>query len=296
MSGESYGPCAICGADALRFAFRARGFEEIRCARCGVFHYWPLPTPRELDALYSDAWAAGGRHFQSYTDPNVEALNIRNNFEPRLALLAKQGIAGRVLDVGCSVGTFLKTAKARGWDAEGLDLGEAACAMAAEATGCRVHCGTLETVSLPGESYHAIHASQVLEHVLSPKDFVAAAWRLLKPGGGLLIATPIIDPIVYRMTWPLQRAVFALGKSKTAVPFPWGINHPYHIFIHSSRSLSLLLRQQGFSIVYVRRFPWNMWYGMNRKWRMYYHVVNAALAVMRSGQNIDILAIKNTGT
>ena len=127
--------CPQCGSSRLGRVFDVNDLTVIRCAECGVFFYWPLPSAEELQQLYDREWAGCGEHCQLHADPHAEALNIEKNFRPRLKLLAAKGFSGTILDVGCAGGTFLKTATECGWEAVGLDLGEAACRRTAAATG-----------------------------------------------------------------------------------------------------------------------------------------------------------------
>ncbi|MCX5758536.1 MAG: methyltransferase domain-containing protein [Candidatus Hydrogenedentes bacterium] len=211
---------------------------------------------------------------------------------PRLDLLAGRGFSGTLLDVGCSVGTFLRAAKERGWKVQGLDLGEAACRRTAEALECPVHCGVLETVDLPDGAFDVIHASQVIEHVIEPQRFLAAARRLLRPGGALLLAAPIIDPKVYRTTHALQKAVVPAVSHGREFPYPWAIHHPFHVYAHSPKSLQLLTISAGFHVVHSRVVPWQSFARMNAKWRLFYHLMNALFRAMGTGMNMELLAIK----
>ncbi len=40
--------------------------------------------------------------------------------------------------------------------------------------------------------FDAVIASQVLEHISSPNQFLSETWRILKPGGNLLVTTPFV--------------------------------------------------------------------------------------------------------
>ncbi len=287
--------CPVCGGASLRKVFAAdAAHDEVRCPDCGLFFYVPLPTPEEQKAFYDGQWADGASEYHALFDNTaLEAENLRFSFEPRLELFAARGYSGRILDVGCSVGTFLKAAKARGWDVHGLDLGEEACARTAAAVGCPVHCATLETLDRPDGSFDVIHASQVIEHVLDPAAFLAAARRLLRPGGALLVATPIIEPAVYRLTHFWQAPLIPRISGGRERAYPWAVHHPFHVYVHSSKSLRLLMEKAGFDIAHEKVVPWQSFAGMNAKWRAFYHLMNILFHLTGTGMNIDILAVKS---
>ncbi len=286
--------CPICGAAGLSRVFPVTADrDELRCAQCGVFFYWPLPTPDEQKTFYEQQWTESGSEYQDhYGDPAYEADNLERNFLPRLTVLEQKGFSGTLLDVGCSVGTFLKAAKDGGWAVHGLDLGDQACTRTAAAVGCPVHCGTLETLNLPDASFDVIHASQVIEHVLDPHAFLDAARRLLKPAGALLLATPVIEPVIFRTTAFVQKIVIPRVSHGRERPFPWAIHYPFHVFVHSSQSLKRLTALHGFEIIHTRTVPWMRFAGMNPKWRAFYHAMNALFRLTNTGMNIDLLAVK----
>ncbi|HOV75528.1 MAG TPA: methyltransferase domain-containing protein [Candidatus Hydrogenedentes bacterium] len=294
MNGsETCTQCPVCGGTP-RVAFALRdGRREMRCCGCGLFFYWPLPSESEQKAFYDAQWAEESSEYHAhYDDAALEDENLRNNFIPRLELLANRGFSGNLLDVGCSVGTFLRAAKERGWNVQGIDLGEAACARTAAAIGCPVHCGVLEEAALPGASFDVIHASQVIEHVMEPKRFLSAARRLLRPGGALLLAAPIIAPSVYRTTHFVQKTVVPAVSRGREYPYPWAIHHPFHVYAHSPASLRLLVESSGFRIVHVRVVRWQSFARLNVKWRVFYRLMNGLFRVLRTGMNMDILAVK----
>lgn len=287
--------CPVCGSRKVRFIFSAsEDRDEWRCSGCGALFYWPLPTPEEQKAFYDSQWSESGSEYVGhFCDPAYEAANLRNSFLPRLDRFAKQGLSGRLLDVGCSVGTFLKAAKERGWDVRGIDLGQQACARTAESVGCRVHCGTIETAELEPGSFDVVHASQVIEHVLDPRAFVQAARRLTRPGGALLLATPVVEPVVFNATFHLQKWLIPRVSGGRERPFPWAVHYPFHVIVQTTRSLRLLLESQGFEIVHIRLVPWMHFTGMNTKWRAFYRAMNVVFRLTGSGMNVDMLAIRH---
>jgi len=286
--------CPLCDTRNVKLVFDAApGRDEFRCAACGAFFFWPLPSEEEQKSFYESQWAQDDTQYRrDYCDPEQQAINLRLNFMPRLDLLAQRGYMGKLLDVGCSVGTFLRAAKERGWSVEGLDLGESACALTAAEVGCPVHCGTLDTLELPDGTYDVIHASQVIEHVLDPRAFLSAAWRLLKPGGALILATPIIEPSIYCVTHHIQSILVPFVSRGRERPYPWAVHYPFHVILHSPQSLRQTIESQGFCIVHERKIPWLNFQGMNLKWRIFYHGMNALSRALRAGMNMDVLAVR----
>jgi len=187
----------------------------------------------------------------------------------------------------------LGAAREVGWAPEGCDLAEDACRKTADHVACPVHVGSLECLDLPDNSFDVIHASQVIEHVRDPHVFLMAANRLLRPGGALLVATPVIEPCVFRATYRLQKHLIPLISGGRENAFPWAVDLPFHLFVHSTRSLNLLLVAHGFRVVQTRLLAWQYFKGMNLKWRVFYHTMNALFRALNTGMNVDVLAVKN---
>lgn len=96
---------------------------------------------------------------------------------------------GRLLDVGCGSGAFLEFMQQLGWRVEGVDF-DAGAARNASAKGVRVNVGPLEEQGLAENTFDAITMSHFIEHVHDPERVVKEAWRLLRPGGRLVMVTP----------------------------------------------------------------------------------------------------------
>jgi len=124
----------------------------------------------------------------------------RDVFDDRVRRLIEQSgrSRGRVLDVGCSVGTFLVAASARGWDAVGVEPNPAAASLA-RARGLDVIVGFFDG-ELAGRvgRFDAVHLSDVIEHVFDPVELLASVRRVLEPGGALLVTTPDFDTLSAR--------------------------------------------------------------------------------------------------
>ncbi len=106
----------------------------------------------------------------------------------------------RVLEVGCGDGWFVRYLREHGWpEARGIDL----CAPADIVGDVRAW----QTLGLRRGSFDALAAFEVLEHV----DFLDAAHALLRPGGRLLLSTPV--PATDPVCWLLERARLAQPRA-----------------------------------------------------------------------------------
>lgn len=106
-----------------------------------------------------------------------------------LFLPAKEG--GSLLDVGCGNGQTLAWMADLGWQVQGLDPDPMAIRVAS-AKGLKVNQGTLQSQQFAAESFDAIFMSHVIEHVHDPLSLMKECYRVLKPGGRLVIITPNI--------------------------------------------------------------------------------------------------------
>ncbi len=86
---------------------------------------------------------------------------------------------GRLLDYGCGGSPYREMFKAEKYlRADYVDCGNLDCLIGADGK-----------LSLPEASCDAVLSTQVLEHVFSPGAYLAEAFRVLRPGGKLILTT-----------------------------------------------------------------------------------------------------------
>lgn len=95
-----------------------------------------------------------------------------------------------ILDIGCGSGGLLRDLRGRGYrNLHGLEISGYAIGRL-HAEGFEVHYGRLPSIPLPDAQFDVVIASQVLEHVIRRRRFLAEMARVLKPGGSAFIFVP----------------------------------------------------------------------------------------------------------
>jgi SAM-dependent methyltransferase len=115
---------------------------------------------------------------------------------------------GRILDVGCASGLFLRCALDANWEVVGVEPSEVLARKAQEALGpqTEIHCSTLQAAGLPAGSFEVVTLWDLLEHVPDPVLFLRRCALLLKPQGYLFANVPDLDSVqsrLLRARWPL---------------------------------------------------------------------------------------------
>jgi 2-polyprenyl-3-methyl-5-hydroxy-6-metoxy-1,4-benzoquinol methylase len=227
-------PCECCGGSEYFFASTKRGWKLWECRKCGVFFVWPQPTFQQLASIYSQSagYFATSEQELSKTSP-YDALQLNQHFQ-------SLGMSnGRLLDVGCALGSFMYHMQGLGWEVEGIDINGDAVKVARK-NHLTAHIGEFQTYSFPASSFDVICMRDVIEHGRSPKQMLLTAGRLLRPGGLLLVKTPN------------GKASFATATLKMAkiLKFPWPHSEaPYHLYEFTPKSLNLLVTSAGFDVI-----------------------------------------------
>src|SRR5712692_6314519 len=227
---ENAGSTILFSATDRLYHTTSREFQVVECAGCSLLRLEPQPSSEELKQFYPENywWAPDGSAVG-----RLEGLYRRLVLSDHLRFVAP-GMEedSRILDVGCGGGSFLAGLASRGVRVVGLDFSDRAAAVSWHENGVPAVCATLETTPFPAESFGAITLFHVLEHVPHPAGYLAAARRLLVPGGKLYVQVP------NAASWQF----LLLGKRWS------GIDIPRHLIHFRARDLEGLLEDCGFQV------------------------------------------------
>ena len=234
--------CPLCGVNETTLVHRKFDFDISQCLSCRLVYVGPIrPTPDVSWLRYNPNY---------FWDEYLPSLGVRDGvydltafdrrYAPMLALLAPYQQMGKILEIGCGAGFFLKAAERAGWQAaQGIELSRAAVDFGQEKLGLEIQLGTLEDVPLPARSYDAIALFDTIEHLFDPKKILASTLSLLRPGGVLILSTPNIHALSHQI----------LGHS-------WAVLNPLeHLVYFSPQTLTHMLKSTGYTTIsHLRTF------------------------------------------
>lgn len=219
--------CASCGGSLIRkfpFVRDAQAddaYVVLVCADCGLGHTDPIPE--DIAAAYGGVYYSEQRHGMTG--------RIRAWLRARWVERHAGESARSIIDAGCGTGEFLGEMERRGWTVGGTELEHRARQLLGTTLDVRadleqfVERAPVDVVSM----WHS------LEHTADPKAQVDAAFRLLRPGGRLVVAVP------NHGGWEVK--VFGRHAFQLDVP-----RHLYHF---DRVSLERLLSEAGFRLEVV---------------------------------------------
>lgn len=215
--------CDLCGDSKSRLIYRMpdirlRRFEQeysvVECSACAHRYLSPVPAQKEFPKLYPDSYYAG----RDQNDPRQkERYRIQAEYLPKIN-------KGKVLDVGCAEGDWLKFIKQFGWDCFGTDVHQPT----QQIKDVEIKTGYLPDQDYPENYFDVVTAWSVLEHVRSPSEYFAAVHKILKPSGSFIFMVPNGESLWSR--WAFHEDV------------------PRHIHFFRIKTLETFARQNGFEI------------------------------------------------
>lgn len=226
--------CVVCRSNQVNYFCHKNSCWLYRCAQCRLVFVAPLPE--ETSSIYAQDYFTGAERGYGYVDYDTDKQAMEKVFIGYLKqlenLLTKTNRS--ILDIGAATGYFLDLARRQGWETAGIEISDYAAKVARQ-RGLDVKTGVVGQDLFPVSFFDVITMWDVLEHVRDPRSDLTRVYRLLRPGGLLLINTPNSGSFLARL----------LGTGwHLLVP-------PEHLHYFTPKSLALLLEQLGFEVLKI---------------------------------------------
>jgi len=237
--------CPICLTEVAKEDYKEtyispynnQKYKRYECPNCDV-HWW---EPLKIIPEFYESEV-----FEAYTAFHEGIRELPEWCKPFFYLFPSK-VRGRLLDVGCGDGVFLKHAKQAGFEVWGIDFDRKSVEVARKV----LNTDTIYAMSLEefyeyakkeGLKFDVITFFEVLEHQDKPREFLEMVKGLLKEGGYIAGSVPNRERLLAREAeWKYLDGDFP----------------PHHFFRFSQRSLNLLFKLSGFSeiFLYVPDYP-----------------------------------------
>ncbi len=225
-------------------------FSIYYCKRCRIGETYPKVAQKKLNFLYEKAnlghrsvWL---RELYRELQRSRAGVFIKSRLDRKgkfIKIFPPSESYPQLLDVGCGVGDWLVLFKMLGFQAMGVDLNPKVVQVA-RLRGMDAHVKAVEELSLNSERVDIVVLIQLLEHLNDPIAVLQNIWKVLRPGGKLIVAVPNLD----------SRYRIRFGRYW----INWYV--PFHIFHFTPASLRKILLRSGFTLEHTFDYTPPSWF------------------------------------
>ena len=263
--------CPVCGSNKRQLAYAGLtdrifycapgSWNLYRCEGCNSAYLDPRPTLSSIGLAYSNyythsqtgsvdsakaswwrQWRIAQRnlflnkHYGYDLKPAAKmsfflSSSRQRRFYRYTGQLRFTGPGARLLDIGCGNGSFLRQMRSLGWQVCGIEP-DSKSAEQAQAAGLDVRIGLLAQFPMTEAQFDAITLFHVIEHLHNPMETLQLCWKLLKPGGQLVILTPNYEASGREYFGPDWR----------------GLEPPRHLVLFNEKSLWAAMERCGYGV------------------------------------------------
>ncbi|WAC08501.1 MAG: class I SAM-dependent methyltransferase [Thermodesulfobacteriota bacterium] len=235
--------CYLCGSTESDYFLTAEDdltgmpgrFIFVRCRSCGLIYQNPRLSIDEVKRFYTDDYIAHRKNEKLGPLSPLYSWAMGKHDRDKIKLIepyVRLNSDSCVLDVGCSVGTFLLLLKKTyHCSIVGVDFKDTTYYPGFNEID--FHLGLFYEQKLPAYSYDLITMWHFLEHDYRPRESLQKAQECLKDKGILIIEVPRLDSLTYKLygsRWP-------------------GVQSPQHTVLYSKKHLLEIVKKEGFDLV-----------------------------------------------
>lgn len=223
--------CIVCGS------IHAKPFYTglLKCESCHHVAADLRMTDEELFQLYKRDYFFGDEYSDYVSDKPV----IQKNFQLRLRELRKflkPNVHKQLLEIGCAYGFFLEVAQRYFDRVQGIDITEDGVRYARQILHLDVLHSDLLKHDFESQKFDVVCMWDTIEHLRQPQLYVEKISKHMERGALLTITTGDIGSLNARLRKDMWRL----------------IHPPTHVHYFSKKTLTQMLKNYGFEVVYNR--------------------------------------------
>lgn len=192
------------------------------CDNCTLVFHSPTKSQDEFAAFYRN----------QYSTDYHESMQMQDDFATqRVNFLSKYfspAQKGNILEIGCSIGSFLNVVYKQGYSITGVEPSQDFVARAKSMYNLDIHNGVYEDLPFHKGKYQLICLFHALEHVVNPVEYLERMRMELRDDGVLYIVVPTFAEhqlsIVFKSIHPtvfteatLERLLLSTGFKLTVI-------------------------------------------------------------------------------
>src|SRR6267154_774916 len=230
--------CPACaGTTNHEFRFKVNGCDIWQCRSCGLGQAESIGF--DPASYYTGEYFSGQRS-DGYADYLGAEPILRHEFARSVKFIRQFCHNGKLLEIGCAYGLFLKEAQ-QCYEVAGIELAEAAADHARQ-SGLNVLSGSADEESMDRlGSADVIVLFDVIEHLIDPRATLALCERYLRPGGIVVITTGDFGSVLARLAGTSWRLM----------------TPPQHLWFFTKTSMARLASSLGLSMEFADH-PWKI--------------------------------------
>ncbi len=203
----------------------------------------PLATCASCGLMFASRTLCAGieQEYEAVVDEDYLSTTVPRRRQAKWLLdRALKSVPARgVLDVGAGMGVLVEEARARGLEAEGLEVCSSFRDASRQRAGVELEAGTCASLPWSDGAFDLVFLIDVLEHLRDPLGCVQECLRVLSPQGELIVVTPDVESLAARL----------MGRR-------WWHRRAGHINYFSRSTLSALADRAGGRVVGLRTSRW----------------------------------------
>lgn len=219
--------CNICGGEDTREYLDMGHFSYAKCTSCGVVYQNPRPVAKEIEAIYQEGYF----EYERQNDENFFNLALLGLKDINFNGLTKDFEEKRVLDIGCATGLLLNHLKMEGWECKGVEICASSAKYAREKFSLYIEERVLEEVRFADNYFSVVHLAHLIEHVKEPLNTLKEIYRILRPGGIMVLTTPNVASLGF----------YIHGRN-------WRSAIDQHLYLFSKTTIKRAAKEVGFSV------------------------------------------------
>lgn len=242
----NFSRCKLCGENTSTPKYHLKKMVLYACSRCD-FHYidtldvFPSAKPAETLLTKKDH-----DYIESRLPQNSVQHKVNRDFIQQHVTLAE----AKCLDIGCGAGVLPSLLHAAGAIVSAIEPQQVFREFCQKKFQLNVHSELIDDLYWQGEfsnHFDVVTLWDTLEHVNFPGETIAAASKVIKPGGYLFLDTPSRNSFFYRASeWSY---VLSRGKNPMLLNSLYSAKPYCHKQIFTQKQMWQLLEHCGFSTI-----------------------------------------------